>query len=105
MRNLLIITACLGALAPSLAAAEPTEDELKVRKADLETKLKGQGFTVVVEAPFVIVGNEGAATVKNRATGFLRWTVKLLEKDYFTKRPDKIIEVWLFGNEKTYRAG
>jgi hypothetical protein len=106
MRELLIAIACAAALAPTLAAAaEPTEDELKARKADLEKKLKGQGFTVVVEAPFVIVGNEGAAAVKKRATGFLRWTVKLLEKDFFTKRPDKVIEVWLFGNERTYRAG
>ena len=106
MRNLLIIAAlCFGALAPSLADAAPTEDDLKARKAELDKKLKGQGFTVVVEAPFVVVGNEGAAAVKHRATGFLRWTVKLLEKDYFTKQPDKIIEVWLFGNEKTYRAG
>jgi hypothetical protein len=106
MRQLLIAISCAAALAPSLAAAaEPTEDELKARKADLEKKLKGQGFTVVIEAPFVVVGDEGQVAVKNRAQGFLRWTVKLLEKDYFTKRPDKIIEVWLFGNEKTYRAG
>lgn len=109
MRNLLTIAVCLGALVPvltpSLAEAAPTEDELKARKAELEKKLKGQGFTVVVEAPFVVIGDEGAAAVKNRATGFLRWTVKLLEKDFFTKQPDKIIEVWLFRNEKTYRAG
>src|SRR5690349_13351280 len=106
MRQLLTAIAFAAALAPTLAAAaEPTEDELKTRKADLEKKLKGQGFTVVIEAPFVIVGDEGPAAVKNRASGFLRWTVKLLEKDYFPKQPDKIIEVWLFGNERTYRAG
>jgi hypothetical protein len=106
MRNLLIIASlCFGVLAPSVAAAAPTEDDLKARKGDLEKKLKGQGFSVLVEAPFVVVGDEGAAMVKQRATGFLRWTVKLLEKDFFTKRPDKIIEVWLFRNEKTYRAG
>ena len=105
MRNLLITAVCLGALAPSLAAAAPTDEELKARKAELDKKLKGQGFTVLVEAPFVVVGDEGPVAVKNRATGFLRWTVKLLEKDYFPKQPDKIIEVWLFGNEKTYRAG
>lgn len=107
MRELLISIACASAaLAPTLAAAaEPTEDELKTRKTDLEKKLKGQGFTVVIEAPFVVIGDEGPVAVKNRASGFLRWTVKLLEKDYFTKRPDKIIEVWLFGNERTYRAG
>lgn len=109
MRNLPIavscISLCLGALAPSLAAAAPTQDELSARKAELEKKLKGQGFTVVVEAPFVIVGDEGPAAVKKRASGFLRWTVGLLEKDFFAKQPDKLIEVWLFGNERTYRAG
>jgi hypothetical protein len=104
MRNI-IIAACLGALAPSLAAAEPSADDLAARRADLEQRLKGKGFTVVVEAPFVIVGDEGPAAVKQRATGFLRWTVTLLEKDFFSKRPGKIIEVWLFGNERTYRAG
>jgi hypothetical protein len=109
MRNLPIIALCLGvlapSLAPSLAAAAPTEDELKARKDELEKKLKGQGFTVVVEAPFVVVGDEGPAAVKKRASGFMHWAVKLLEKDYFTKQPDKLIEVWLFGNERTYRAG
>ena len=105
MRELLIAFACLTALSTSIASAEPTPDELKARVAELEKKLKGQGFSVVIEPPFVVIGDEGAAMVKQRASGFLRWTVKLIEKDFFTKRPDKLIEVWLFGNEKTYRAG
>lgn len=109
MRKSLICMAWVGALAAAIplssAVAEPTADELKTRQGELEKKLKGQGFTVVIEAPFVVVGDEGAATVKQRATGFLRWSVKLLEQDFFSKRPDKVIEVWLFRNEKTYRAG
>ena len=28
-----------------------------------------------------------------------------LGEDYFTKRPDKLIEVWLFRNEKSFRKG
>jgi len=31
--------------------------------------------------------------------------VGLIEKDFFTKRPEKLIEVWLFKNEKTFRKG
>ncbi|MCW5809350.1 MAG: hypothetical protein KIT31_43755 [Deltaproteobacteria bacterium] len=103
MKTLALVPVFL--LAAGHASAEPTQKELEARKASLEEKLKGQGFTVMIEAPFVVIGDEGPAMVKHRATGFLRWTVGLLEKDYFTKRPDKLIEVWLFGNEKTYRKG
>ena len=105
MKKLAVVPAIALFLAAGQAVAEPTQKELEERKAALDTKLKGQGFSVVIEAPFVVVGDEGPQMVKHRATGFLRWTVTLLEKDYFKKRPDKLIEVWLFGNEKTYRAG
>ncbi|HEU0034002.1 MAG TPA: hypothetical protein VFQ53_25420 [Kofleriaceae bacterium] len=87
------------------ATAEPTLDDLKARKAELEKKLDGQGYTILIEPPFVVIGDESAAMVKKRTTGFLRRNIGLLEKDFFSKRPEKIIEVWLFKNEKTYRAG
>jgi hypothetical protein len=106
MKERLILIGCLSSfLVPALAVAEPSVDELKARVASLEKKLEGQGFTVLIEGSFVIVGDEGKQTVKNRATGFFHWTTSLLEKDFFSKRPDKIIEVWLFKNEKTYRKG
>jgi hypothetical protein len=60
---------------------------------------------VVVEAPFVVIGDEGAATVKHHATGIMRWCIKLIEQDYFSKRPNKLIEVWLFKNERSFKAG
>jgi len=103
--TLAIASLCAALLLPALAAAEPSAEDLKARQSELQQKLKGQGFTVVIEAPFVVIGDEAPQTVRNRSTGFLRWVVTLLEKDYFTKRPDKIIEVWLFRNEATYRKG
>ena len=106
MRAPLFGIACLLAIPPRHAtAATPTADELDARKAALEKKLAGQGYTVVIEAPFVIIGDEAPARVKKTASGFFRWTITLLEKDFFTKRPGKLIEVWLFKNEKTYRKG
>ena len=87
------------------AAAEPSQKDLEERAAALTKKLDGQGYTILVEAPFVVVGDGSAAQVKKIATGFLRDKVRMLEKDYFTKRPDKLIEVWLFSNEKSFRKG
>jgi len=103
MRTLAIVPALLLYALP--AAAEPSAADLATRKADLEKRLAGAGFDVVIEGTFVVVGDEGKKMVEKRAAGFMRWTIGLLEKDFFSKRPDKLIEVWLFKNEKTFRAG
>jgi hypothetical protein len=91
--------------ATGIAAAEPTPKELETRAAELEKKLHGQGYTVVVSAPWVVVGDGGAQQVKHIANGFLHDKTMMMEKDFFAKRPDKLIEVWLFKNEKSFRAG
>ncbi len=83
----------------------PSLRQLEKRAAELETRLKGKGFTVLVEPPFVVIGDGGAATVKRITTGFLRRKTALLEKEYFDKRPDRVLEVWLFKNRKTFLAG
>jgi hypothetical protein len=105
MRKPLVALACLAVGHIPLAAAEPSADELTTRRAALETRLGGQGFTVVVEPPFVVIGDEAPATVKHHASGILHWSIQLLEAEYFKARPNKLIEIWLFKNEKTYRKG
>jgi len=99
------LVVCHATLHANLAAAEPSADELAERRTELEAKLRGQGFTVVVEPPFVVIGDESPATVKHHATGILRWSIHLLEAEYFKARPNKLIEIWLFRNEKTYKKG
>jgi hypothetical protein len=116
MRTALLAIACLatsaaGPLASAAlglvprAAAEPSAEELAERRAALEARLGPRGFTVVVQPPFVVVGDESPATVKHRATGILKWSIQLLEAEYFKTRPTKLIEIWLFKNENTYRKG
>jgi hypothetical protein len=105
MRIFAIVSALFLVVSTAPAAAEPSAQDLATRKADLEKKLAGAGFTVLIEGPFVVIGDEGKKMVEKRASGFMRWAITLLEKDYFGKRPDKLIEVWLFRNEKTFRAG
>jgi hypothetical protein len=60
------------------------------------------GFTVLIEPPFVVLGDEDPDTVRSRAEHTVRWSVRLLEKDYFPKSPDTIIDIWLFGDETSY---
>lgn len=105
MTKSLVVIACLAAAPLRVAAAQPSADELSERKAALETRLRGQGFTVVVEPPFVVVGDESPGTVKHHATGILRWSIHLLEAEYFKQRPNKLIEIWLFRNKDTYMKG
>lgn len=103
MRIALLAAACL--VASTLTAhAAPTKDELDARAAELKKQLAGQGFTVIVDAPFVIVGDESPKRVQSRAN-FVDWVVRLIEKDYFDKQPEKILVIWLFRNIDTYKAG
>lgn len=101
---ILTVALCFPALV-SAERVEPERQRLETHRQALAKRLEGEGFTVVVEPPFVVVGDESPAKVRARASGFLRWTVTLLEKDWFDKQPEKIIEVWLFKNERTYRRG
>jgi Protein of unknown function (DUF1570) len=104
-RTISIVTAIVLSTLATTAIAEPTQKELDERATALRTKLKGQGFTVLVEAPFVVIGDSPAAHVKKITTGFLRTKIALLEKEFFTKRPEKVLEVWLFGTERSFRKG
>jgi hypothetical protein len=59
-------------------------------------------MSVVVEPPFVVVGNGGAAAVTASAERTVRWAVRLLSQDFFAKPPARILNVWLLRDEETY---
>lgn len=101
MTKALLLVMCSAAV----AAASPTPQDLADRAQVLQKQLAGTSMTVLVESPFVVVGDMGAKETRRIATGFLRSKTALLEKDFFPERPDKLIEVWLFRNEKSFRAG
>lgn len=97
-----LVSVCL---IPATAAAEPAHAALEARATALRARLRGDGMTVLVEPPFVVVGDGGERAVKHIATGFLRDKIHMLEQDFFPKRPDKLIEIWLFHDERAYRHG
>jgi hypothetical protein len=63
-----------------------------------------ESFSVVVEPPFVVIGDEPAAQVRERAESTVRWAVARLKQDYFAEDPKEILDVWLFADAESYRS-
>lgn len=83
--------------------AETNEPTFEKHAEQLKTKLSGRGFTVLIEKPFVVIGDEAESVVKDHALNTVRGSVERLKKDYFTKDPKDILEIWLFKDEASYR--
>ncbi len=85
-------------------AVPPTNENLEARAKALRERYGAHGLSVVVERPFVLVGNQGRAALRGHAEGTVRWAVERLESDYFDAPPLDIVEVWLLGDDESYRA-
>jgi len=70
----------------------------------LKARLPSREFEVVVEKPFVVVGDGGRDAVAAHARQTVRWAVRLLRRDFFTKDPNAILDIWLFKDSASYRA-
>ncbi|MGH1347051.1 MAG: hypothetical protein ACRBN8_36130 [Nannocystales bacterium] len=85
--------------APPAAELDPLEaaaEQLRARRAD-------DGFTILVEAPFVVAGNEAPQDVQRRATHTIGWATALLKDAYFELDPPDAPTVWLFRDDASYR--
>lgn len=99
-------------LAPGRGAPGPGTSKPKERKSStkaltahaerLARRWQDKGFSVVVETPFVVVGDESRSVVARRAQATVRWSVDLLKKDFFEKDPNEILEIWLFKDRDSY---
>jgi hypothetical protein len=61
-----------------------------------------EGFTVVPQPPFVVIGDERPAVVRLRATNTVKWAVDKLKQDYFKRDPVEVIDIWLFKDRTSY---
>lgn len=89
--------------ATSFALPDTSPVAFEKQASGLRTKLKDRGFTVIVERPFIVIGDESADRVTLWASDIIRGTVTRLKLDYFAKDPAKILEIWLFKDEISYR--
>jgi len=83
--------------AGELAAADYAQHVYRLRK-----KLPHAGFSIVIEKPFVVIGDEPLAKVQRRSRDTVKWAVDLLKKDYFEKDPAEILDIWLFQDTSSY---
>jgi hypothetical protein len=61
-----------------------------------------EGFAIVVQKPFVVLGDEPLVQVRRHAVGTVQWAVDRLKQDYFEKDPDAMIDIWLFKDRDSY---
>ena len=70
----------------------------------LKEKLPSDDFTIVVEPPFVVIGDEPTLRVKARAKDTVKWAVDRLKALYFQRDPEFIIDIWLFRDRESYEG-
>lgn len=61
-----------------------------------------EGFTIVVQSPWVVVGDGSPASVARRATETVAWTSAQLREAYFAKELDEVWTIWLFDSDESY---
>jgi hypothetical protein len=68
----------------------------------LRKRVPARGFTVLLERPFVVIGDEDPRVVAARAEQTVRWATTRLKAAYFAKDPADIIDIWLFRDKASY---
>ena len=84
------------------AAPGFTEAEYKTHVELLKKKFPNKDFNLVIQPPFVVIGNDTPANVQAHADNTVKWAVDKLKQDYFTKDPAVILDIWLFKDDASY---
>jgi len=94
---------------PGTTSLPFTEADFTSHVNELNTRIKKKlssggphGFSIVIQKPFVVIGDEAQKVVKQRAEDTVKWAVDRLKQDFFTKDPDDILDIWLFRDEASY---
>jgi hypothetical protein len=61
------------------------------------------GFPVLVQAPFVVTGNDTEAHLREYSAHTVVWAVTHLKADFFAKDPTDIIDIYLFTDADAYQ--
>jgi hypothetical protein len=102
IRWMMVLAVVGGLWGVALAEEKGISDAELAKHAERVKSTLPEGFTVVIEKPFVVVGDEGEAVVRRRAKETVGWAVERLKKEYFDKDPDVILDIWLFKDKASY---
>ena len=79
-----------------------TDGDFAAHVEQLKKKLPSSDFSIVVQPPFVVIGDESEAVVKAHSENTVKWAVDRLKQDYFAKDPKEILDIWLFKDAASY---
>ncbi len=103
VRTVVMVMMLLGCWCASAAETSVvSSDDACQRKLDQVKRKAPAGFTVLIEKPFIVVGNDEPAMVRRFAESTVRWSVQKLKAAYFEKDPAEIITIWLFKDKNSY---
>lgn len=83
--------------APGFSMADYAQHVMSLRKL-----VGGRKFAIVIEPPFVVIGDGDPDAVKGYATRTVKWAVSHLKESFFRKDPETIITIWLFKDKVSY---
>ncbi len=79
------------------------KNEVKKKFSNSQPRLPATVFAYVVERPFVVIGDEPEARVREHAEHTVKWAVDRLKQDFFTRDPNEILNIWLFKDAASYQ--
>jgi len=91
-----------AAAANARPAEVNSENDFDAHVARLKQRLPSPDFSIIIQPPFVVVGDESAEALKEHSEHTVKWAVDKLKQDYFTKDPKEILDIWLFKDSASY---
>ena len=105
MLRFAILLALVGAFTestPATPAKSFTDADFARHVRELKARLPGDEFTIVIQKPFVVIGDDPPDEVQEHARRTVKWAVDHLKREYFTDDPDAILDIWLFRDSVSY---
>jgi hypothetical protein len=98
------ITAGIFAANTPLAADEQPSVDYELHVDKLREKFSTDTYAILIEKPFVVIGDMPKKSLERWAEGTIRWAVKMIKAEYFSKDPKHILNIWLFRDKESYES-
>ncbi|GAB4159567.1 MAG: hypothetical protein Tsb009_36860 [Planctomycetaceae bacterium] len=93
-----------GKLVIRNARTQKTDADYAQHIMQLKKRLPHRNFHIVIQKPFVVIGDESSQRVKARSIRTVKWAVDQLKSLYFKNDPHEILDIWLFKDRKSYES-
>lgn len=76
--------------------------EIKKKVTNSDPQTPTAEFSIVIQKPFVVIGDESNEALQQHAEGTVKWAVDRLKQDFFPNDPKQILDIWLFKDATSY---